>query len=122
MHRPSTGVLAVKLSTGSASLCLAEPPRSMYVANGGRRKKTREGWGGGKSQKAVQKATKSRPASRYAIAREAQHDVRGQRGSRPAPTLPEQIRDLDRRTAALRAVDDVLVTCLQTERRGSRML
>ena len=45
--------------------------------------------------------------------------MRGQRGSRPAPTLPEQIRDLDRRTAALRAsiraADDVLETALQSD-------
>ncbi|EOD05907.1 hypothetical protein EMIHUDRAFT_219597 [Emiliania huxleyi CCMP1516] len=45
--------------------------------------------------------------------------MRGQRGSRPAPTLPEQIRDLDRRTAALRAsiraADDVLETDLQSD-------
>ena len=43
--------------------------------------------------------------------------MRGQRGSRPAPTLPE--RDLDRRTAALRAsiraADDVLETDLQSD-------
>ena len=45
--------------------------------------------------------------------------MRGQRGSRPAPTLPEQIRDLDRRTAALRAsiraADDVLETDRQSD-------
>ena len=45
--------------------------------------------------------------------------MRGQRGSRPAPTLPEQIRGLDRRTAALRAsiraADDVLETDLQSD-------
>ena len=44
--------------------------------------------------------------------------MRGQRGSRPAPTLPELRRDRDRRRAVLasiRAADDVLETDLQSD-------
>ena len=44
--------------------------------------------------------------------------MRGQRGSRPAPTLPELRRDRDRRRAVLasfRAADDVLEADLQSD-------
>ena len=44
--------------------------------------------------------------------------MRGQRGSRSAPTLPELRRDRDRRRtvlASIRAADDVLETDLQSD-------
>ena len=76
------------------------------------------GWRAGESKKAVQKATKSQRASRYAIAREAQHDARPAWELGRLPPLSELRRDRDRRRAVLasiRAADDGLETDLQSD-------
>ena len=82
-------------------------PRKKAKRVVGRREKPR------KPRKKPQKPQKpSEPPVTRLLAKRSM--MRGQRGSRPAPTLPEQIRGLDRRTAALRAsiraADDVLET------------
>ena len=75
-------------------------------------------WEGGRIQKKPSKKPQkaSEPPVTRLLAKRSM--MRGQRGSRSAPTLPELRRDRDRRRAVLasiRAADDVLETDLQSD-------